>query len=359
MMRLLFVSYLHGFGGAEKQIIMLANEMVKMGHDVHLISLSENNPCYPINDKVNYFYQIDTHSNRILNIIGRFVALKKAIQKIEPELIIHFNMQSAYMCAFMGGHIPQKTIYAERGDPYDTEYSGLLGVLRKYMSIRIGGFVFQTKGAQDFFPDYVKRKSVIINNPVFVNIEDEEERKTIEKRIVNVGRLHEQKNQKLLIMAMKLLPSEFDEYILEIYGEGELRHELESLVNELELSNRVKLLGAYKDVVDRIKNAAVFVLSSDFEGMPNALAEAMALGIPCISTDCRPGGARELINSGENGLITPVNDVEKLADAISAILSDRELQNKFSRNAKKRMKELTPEKIYGKWDKFFLQMLSK
>lgn len=358
-MRLLFVSYLHGFGGAEKQIIMLANEMAKLGHEVHLFSLSENNPCYPIDEKVNYFFQIDVHSNRILNIMDRYVALKKAIKKIEPELIIHFNMQSAYMCAFMGGSIAQNTIYAERGDPYDKEYSGLLGHLRKYMSKRIGGFVFQTKGAQDFFPDYVKQKSVVINNPVFINMENIENRKAIEKKIVNVGRLHEQKNQKLLIRAMKLLPSEYDEYILEIYGEGELRSELEDLIDELELSNCVKLLGTYEDVVDRIKNAAVFVLSSDFEGMPNALAEAMALGIPCISTDCRPGGARALINSGENGIIVPVNDAEKLAGAISAILSDRELQNKFSKNAIKRMKELTPDKIYRKWEKFFLQMMNK
>lgn len=359
MIRLLFVSYLHGFGGAEKQIIMLANAMAKKGHDVHLISLSENNPCYQIEENVDYFYQIDAHSNRILNIIDRYVALKKAIQRIEPELIIHFNMQSAYMCAFMGGRIPQKTIYAERGDPYDKEYSGLLGSLRKYMSKRIGGFVFQTKGAQDFFPDYVKRKSVIINNPVFINMENNEKRKSIEKRIVNVGRLHEQKNQKLLIKAMKLLPSEYDEYILEIYGEGELRPELEDLINELELSNRVNLLGTYKDVVDRIKNATVFVLSSDFEGMPNALAEAMALGVPCISTDCRPGGARELIISGENGIITPVNDAEKLADAISVILSSSEIQRIFSENAKKRMRELTPDKIYRKWETFFLQMVNK
>ena len=121
------------------------------------------------------------------------------------------------------------------------------------------------------------------------------------KRIVAVGRLEAQKNYPLLIKAFYLISNEFKDYIVEIYGEGQERSELSKLINELNLNNRVLLMGRHSDVHERIKDASLYVLSSDYEGMPNALMEAMALGLPCIATNCSGGGPKTLITNEVNG----------------------------------------------------------
>jgi len=352
-MRLLFVGYLHGYGGAEKQLIMLANEMAERCHDVALVSLSENNPCFQISSKVSYDYFLDRYKLRLLNIGSRFLYLKRKIKEIAPDLIIHFNLQSAYMCAFMGKKISLSTIYAERGDPYDKEYTGMLAIIRKFMCKKIGGFVFQTKGAQEFFPLYVREKSIVVSNPIFINPKEYNRVSAPDNRIVTVGRLHEQKNHRLLINAIAKLPLEYKQYRVEIYGAGELKEELQKQIDENNLTHQVFLMGACSNVIEKIKNAALFVLTSDYEGMPNALMEAMALGIPCISTDCRPGGARELIKSGEEGLIVPCNNAEKLKAALIQMLDNQFAAEKMGEKAKDKMKNFAPEIIYSRWEGFF------
>ena len=352
-MKLLFVGYLHGFGGAERQLIMLSNEMSRRGHSVYLLSLSQDNPCYSIEQSVNYLFNEDKSNKKILNIYERFKYLKQQIIDIEPDLIVSFNVQPAFMCALMKKEIAQKTIYAERGDPYDKEYTGINGRIRDYMMNHIGGFVFQTNGAMNYFPDIVKRKSVVINNPILINPNDYLYIEGASKRIVTVGRLHEQKNQKLFIQSVAMLPKEYKDYSAEIYGEGALREELKKQIDESNSNVKIKLMGAHKDVLKRIQGADLFVLTSDYEGMPNALMEAMALGIPCISTDCRPGGARELIENGESGLIVPCRDEKALYVGIKSLLDNKDLAEKMSALAKQRVKNLLPEKIYSQWEQYF------
>lgn len=354
-MKLLFVGYLHGFGGAEKQLIMLSNEMEQRGHEVYLISLSQNNPCYSIGEGVHYEFMEDESNHKIINIVTRFRYLKKKIVDISPDLIVSFNVQPAFFCSLISNEISEITVYAERGDPYDKEYSGVNGLIRNYMMKRIGGFVFQTKGALECFSENVKKKSTVINNPVFINVDDSKRNTKIDKRIVTVGRLHEQKNQKLFIQAIANLSGEYSDYSAEIYGDGQLKEELQSQIDKSESRLRISLMGAHKDVLNRIMNASVFVLTSDYEGMPNALMEAMALGIPCISTDCRPGGARELIKDGVDGFIVQCGDYLHISERIREILDDKERAEMISINAKKKMKMFVANIIYDKWEQFFLE----
>jgi len=252
----------------------------------------------------------------------------------------------------MGKKIATKTIYAERGDPYDKEYSGINGLIRAFMIKKIGGFVFQTRGAQNFFHENIRNKSEVINNPIFINPDDYVRTAQPEKRIVTVGRLHEQKNQKLFIEAISTLPIEYSDFTAEIYGEGELASELQQLIISKKSHVEIKLMGAHKDVLQKIEKAALFVLTSDYEGMPNALMEAMALGIPCIATDCRPGGARELIEDGENGFIVPCGDIQALSEKIKKMLNDVKDTERMAIVGKQKMMKLLPEKIYEQWEMF-------
>lgn len=355
-MKIVFLSYLHGFGGAEKQNVMLANAMAERGHDVTLISISADNNCYPLDNNVKYEYLPDKKTNA-LRIVTRYSDIKNRLKEIKPDITISFWFQSAYMTALMKKSITGKVIYSERGDPGDKEYSGLLDVIRRMTLPRIDGFVFQSAGAQSYFDAKVQSRSTIISNPVFVNAEDYPAVQTRRKAIVTVGRLHPQKNQKLLINAFSKIADKIPDYTLEIYGDGELKEDLQMQIDDLGLSNRAFLMGTSKEIHKLIYDASLFVLSSDYEGLPNTLIEAMALGIPSISTDCKPGGAREIIDNGVNGEIVRCNDETSLSMSMLNLLDNEAKKTEYCNNAKMSSKNFLPDTIYNNWEEYLNKMV--
>jgi glycosyltransferase involved in cell wall biosynthesis len=136
---------------------------------------------------------------------------------------------------------------------------------------------------------------------------------------------------------------------LDIYGDGECREKLEDLVKSKGLSDRISLSGSISNVPEHICNARIFVLTSNTEGMPNTLIEAMALGLPVISTDCPCGGPAQLIEDGVNGLLVPVGDAYALSDAFRKILDDKELEAKLQENSSKITLKLSPDKVNKEW----------
>ena len=354
-MKILTVGYLHGAGGAERQIILLSNQLAHRGHEVTLCVLAENNSPYKIDDKVRIVdvsnVEINNNSS-VGKIIKRLCAFRKVVKQTKPDAIINYNLQSAYFCLTLCKKQRSKVVYSERGDPYDAEYSGLLGKVRDITVKRMDGLVFQSEGARDFFDDSIKKKSVVIHNSVNVPQEKYPTPAEREKRIVNVGRLHPQKNQKLLIDAFAQVTKAFPDYVLEIYGDGELHDDLQKQIDDLGLHDKVTIYPSRKNIWDCIYKASLFVLTSDFEGMPNALMEAMALGLPCVSTDCRPGGARSLIENGKNGFIVPVGDVAALSWAMSQCLSKQDVSERIAFDAKKIVETHSEKVLFDKWEEF-------
>ena len=350
-MKIVFLAYLHGFGGAEKQNVMLANAMAERGHDVTLISISADNNCYTLDNRVKYIYLPDRKEN-VLRLATRYQDIKQKLKEIKPDVTVNFWFQSAYMTALMKQSITGKVIYSERGDPGDAEYTGVLGLIRKFTLPKIDGFVFQSKGAQKYFDNKVQQRSIVIPNPVFLRSDDYPIVTERRKVIVTIGRLHPQKNQELLINAFARIAPQIPEYILEIYGDGELKEKLQTKIESLALKNRVFLKGTSKAIHSLIYDASLFVLSSDYEGIPNTLLEAMTLGIPCISTDCRPGGAREIIKDGVDGTIVPVGDIEALSNAMIEALLQPDRVEKMALVARKNMCRFAPDQIYSKWEQF-------
>jgi glycosyltransferase involved in cell wall biosynthesis len=359
-MKIVTVGYLHGAGGAERQIILLSNQLALRGHEVVICVLAENKSPYPIDKKVR-IVDISVVEHDVKSSIGkiykRLVAFRKVIKQERPDIIIHYNLQSAYFCLTLSSKKRGKVIYSERGDPYDAEYSGLLGKIRDFTVKRMDGLVFQSEGARDFFPEEVKQKSIVIHNSVNVPQDKYPIPDVREKRIINVGRFHPQKNQKLLINAFAKISKSFPDYVLEMYGDGDLYDELKKQVGNLGLDEKVIFHPSRKDLWDCICKASLFVLSSDFEGMPNALMEAMALGLPCVSTDCRPGGARSLIQNGVNGFIVPVGRVDELASAMSQCLSQPEVSEGIALNARKIMVTHNDKSVFDRWAVFLNQVV--
>lgn len=354
-MRIALLGHLHGFGGAEKSLIMLANQLVERGHSVELVSFTSDVKVRPLDERVKYTFIPDVDGNKIKRLIGRYKNLDVYLKNNKPDVAVSFWFQLAIFAMFASKKYNFQVIYSERGDPKDIEYNGLNGVIRSLFLPLVDGFVFQTNGAKKCFSSNIQKKSTVIHNAIEINkdqLVDVEKSNTI----ISVGRLHRQKNFSVLIKAMGILREDFPSYILEIYGEGELRKTLQSEIDSLGLHDTVKLMGNTKQIYEKMQKSEVFALTSDFEGMPNVLMEAMALGLPCVTTDCSPGGARELIDDQFNGIIVPVGDYIAVAEAIKYCLNDKKSAAEMGKNAAQILKTHSCEQIYNQWEDYIVSL---
>jgi len=205
---------------------------------------------------------------------------------------------------------------------------------------------------RDYFNEDIRKRSIVIHNPVSVPIERYPIPVSRKKKIVTVGRLHPQKNQRLLIEAFLEVHKVLPDYKLEIYGDGKLGNELISLIEKIGLREFAYIYPSRKDIWDCIYDASLFVLTSDYEGMPNVLMEAMALGVPCVSTDCRPGGARTLIDDGVNGRIVPLRNLDALVSCMKEVLLKPELSEVMGNEARNIAETHTEKEIFNKWEHY-------
>ena len=153
----------------------------------------------------------------------------------------------------------------------------------------------------------------------------------------------------MLLDAFSSFHEKFPEYVLEFYGKGEQRDELMAYSEKLQIQDSVRFMGQISNVYDKMLKAAMYVSSSDFEGMSNSMIEAMALGMPVVCTDCPAGGARMVIDNGENGFLVPIKDADAMCCAMERIAGDPELAQKFSRNARKLREKLSTDVICKQW----------
>lgn len=197
----------------------------------------------------------------------------------------------------------------------------------------------------------------MIHNPVYIDINRYKVPNKFDNRIVAVGRLSNQKNYQMLIEAFSIIKDDFPQCNLEIYGEGPLRDELDSLIKKYGLSDRVFLMGAFPDVLERIYGSRLFVMSSKYEGMPNALMEAMSMGIPVISTDCPCGGPSELIQDGVNGFLCENGDPVALSRKMSYVLRKDNL-NTVIKNEKLICRTHSQDSIFREWERYMIHLYS-
>ena len=347
-------------GGAERVIANLSNNFIER-YKITIVITSNTCPEYELNKKINLI-SLDTNNkkeNLIKRNIKRILKLRKIIKKEKPDVIVSLLPEPTYRVMLSKLFLKNKVIISVRNDP-NAEYNTLIKrILVRLLYSNADGFIFQTADAQKWFSKKIQNKSTIIPNPInenFITHPFEGER---EKKIVTVGRLVEQKNQKLLIDAFNKFQKEYQNYKLSIFGEGPLKDSLMKHIDDLGLNNKVFLEGEKKDIKSYIYDAEMFILSSDFEGMPNALMEAMALGIPCISTDCPCGGPKFLINNGINGYLFEVNNKEKLYQLMKKLAENKNIRDKFSKNANMICEKLNPNLIYSKWEEYIIKIYNK
>lgn len=352
-----YINAIHD-GGAERVMLQLTERFSRLGYRCVLVTSFRDEFEYPVPEGVERLSieQEQSRANKLVKNLSRIMALRKFCKEYKPAALISFMAEPNMRALIATTGLGIKNIVSVRNVP-EKEYAGrILGLVGRYLLPTADGCVFQTEDAKNWFPEKLQRKSEIIMNQVSRIFFDESPAE--EKRdIVTAGRLAQQKNQKMLIRAYAGL--ENCEERLVIYGMGELREELEALIKELKLEGRVILAGQSSNVPRDIKSAKIFVLPSDFEGMPNALLEAMALGLCCISTDCPCGGPRAVIEDSVNGRLIPVGDEAALTKALQELLSDESKREILAANARKSAENFSPDMIFEKWRAYIERVLAE
>lgn len=352
-------------GGAERVIANLCNDRLADEYEVTLITCMNKPVGYTLDKRVRFLCLEDTEDVKYRNLADRFIKRRKALRAVldecKPDLLLCFLPEPNMLALSLKSRYKFPIIISVRNDP-KREYSNkIYYMLMRLFYPKADGYVFQTEEAKEYFAfsKHILDSSRIIPNPLSKEYMDMDDVHVDRKKtIVNVGKLDAQKNQRLLISAFEKIATDYPDWTLHIYGEGELRDELTQFIDGSGLTGRVVLEGNQADLKYKIKDAGIFVLSSDYEGMPNALIEAMALGIPSISTDCPCGGPRFLIEDGVNGRLVPVKDDKALSVAMVEYISDKAKADDVGEKAKNIKKVLDPDQINSRWADYIEEYIS-
>lgn len=327
-------------GGTERVISLLSAEYIKRGFQVAIMQFAGYKHAYELDSRVEDFSISGQSGGNPLIQIRRIRDMRRYFKKNPNCHIFAFCVNGAVFSAIATLGMRRPFLVAERNSPESCKEKRI----RNWAYRRADVITFQTADGIGYFPTAIAKKAVIIPNPIDAAIPPRYEGKRA-KKIVTVGRLHSQKNQALLLEAFSDFRKERTDYTLHIYGEGELEERLKTHAQELGLGDSVVWHGFSARVKEEIADSRMFVLSSDFEGISNSMLEALAMGIPTISTDCPIGGARVYMKNNESGLLVPVGDRKALAEAMLRVAGDDELAGRLSVNGAKVRERYSPGSI--------------
>lgn len=333
-------------GGAEKVTTVLSNHWAEAGCDVTIVTLLDSSCNYELSERVNHVSMHYPGKNRNFLLPVWVKELRKMIRRIQPDVVVSFFARINIVSYISSCGLRVRLVCSERNDPRKDGRGFATKLLTQFIYPRCKAVVFQTQAIANCFSNRVSSR--IICNPIDIPPLDRVQEETIPYSIVSVGKLMPQKNQAMLIEAFAEVHKQYPDSVLTIYGEGALREELESKVHQLELDGFVELPGNVLDVHKKMEDKSLFVMSSDYEGMSNALMEAMALGFPCISTNC--SGANELIEDCKNGILIPVGDCAALVEAIVDVFENPDYAVRLSEGARASAARFSPKIVLGQWD---------
>ena len=357
-MNIVFITSSIGYGGAAKMLCFVAESLAKRGHKVSICNYGSTHDVTGYKRVIEgvSVYEIQAQGNA-----EKIKSIKQIAKKEEANVIVSFTAYPNFCAKIVSLMLGIPSIMSERGDPNRTVHKSIKAKIMIGLINRSKGGVFQTDGARQFYGRGLKKRSIIIPNPIFIKGEIPEVKwEDREKSVVSVGRLdNEQKRYDVMLDAFKLFSAKHPEYILKLYGRGNDEELIKKWVLERELVDKVKFMGLTTQPMQDIAKDGMFLITSDYEGISNSLLEAMAVGLPCVSTDHTPGGARLLIQNGENGLLAPVEDAQGLADAMCMFARDEELAKKCREEAKKVIERFNPEKIIDMWEGYIEKVVGK
>lgn len=358
-MKLLFYTSILRVGGAERVMVNLANRFAEDNYEVVLVSSFTNRSEFPDYDVDPRIHQVVLADKYIASYLRRnyilTLKLRKLIVQEKPDVAVAFLPEPNIRLLLAAGKEMRKVV-SVRNVP-SREYAGwLLQWMLRHLFRRADAIVMQTQEALMELPVHLRAQSrVIMNqvNPRFYKV-----KRRPKGHYVALGRLSPAKNYPLLIKAFAAFAQKHPAAELRIYGNGPLELELTQLIGQLKAQKHIRLMGRSNDVATVLTEAKGYILSSDYEGMPNALLESMAAGLPCISTDCPCGGPKAVVENGVDGILIPVGDEAALTAALEWMETHPEESEQMGRKARKKAEEqLAPDTIYEAWKECLLKPL--
>lgn len=353
-------------GGAERVVTNLAHQFYQEGYEVLIATewIGENE--FQIDPGIRRVHvglsEADEKKHRVLQVLTRITNLRKFVKEEKPDVLIAFAQKANYRALMATVGIKVPVIISIRTDPVG-HYDSLADKIQiPLLFPGAAGCVFQTQGQREFFPEYTQRKSRIILNPInpkYIGVPKPEKRT---KTVVQSGRLVDFKNQLMLIRAFVKVHEKHPDYDLKIYGGDSFdgtKELLEALIAEKQAGEYVTLMGASDSLEKDLVDAAAYAFSSDWEGLPNALLEAMALGLPIVATDCPCGGPKTVMQDGVNGLLIPIKDEDRLAEGICWLIEHPEEAEKMGDNARKIAEIANGQAIFEQWRDYIDELTRK
>lgn len=349
-MKLTFVTSTLHAGGAERVISLLANSFCQKGYEVEIVCINKHLVFYPIDEKVKVWFAEDEVKS--LSILKKLFWLRNHIKNDRPDVVIAFMLEvyCVTLASLIGVSVP--VISSERIDPHF--FGRAKGLLRWLLLRRTTHLVVQTVRIKDFYSAKLQSRTTIIPNPVTDKVFSLTPTLK-QKRIIAVGRLAYQKNYPMMFRAFAKVHHDFPDWQLVVYGNGPQKEEIRGVIERLGMEGHIILAGKSDHVVEEMNKSSLFVMSSDYEGMSNALLEAVCVGLPVISTDV--SGARDLITEGVNGYIVPVGNERALTLALSSMLSSPEKMDEMGRQSKALAPRFREEQIVGQWEELIKKVV--
>ena len=332
-------------GGTERVISILANHFAKKGNDVTILMTANDTIDYELDNRICTKLITTNTGGSILKRLERIQKLRQIYKENLDAAFYSFGTETNLFAILAGLGERVNLILSERNDPNRCTYK----LLRDVIYFFGNKFVFQTEQAKRYFSKRIQNRSAVIPNPIREDI-GESYQGVRKKRVVAVGRLEPQKNQKLLLEAFQLFHNEYQEFYLDIYGQGPCLDELKRETEKLNIVENVHFKGFSKNILEEIQDASMYVLSSDYEGIPNSLLEAMAIGLPVISTNCPIGGPESVICNGINGILVETGNAAQLAESMCYYAKCPEKAAEFGEKATEIKETNKAERIASMWD---------
>lgn len=343
-----------GAGGAERVMSLLASHWVAAGWDVSICTFDRPGDIvyHALDDRVKLLRLgnlDDDAGGRLLQIGQRIIKLREVLREQRPHVTLSFltKINAQTLAATLGTKL--KVVACERNNPARQKAHPLWNRALGLLLLRADALVMQTSRALDQAPSLVRGRAVVIPNPILKPDVVISHPMRPPNRLVAVGRLTPQKGFDLLIKAFARIAPRHGDWVLDIWGDGAEREQLQLQIETAGLSDRVFLRGTSAQQGGWAKDASAFVLPSRWEGFPNVLGEAMACGLPTVAFNCA-FGPREMIQHGYDGLLVEPESVPALARALDRLLGEEPLRHTLGQNASRSARRFAPEHVAAQWD---------
>lgn len=340
-------------GGAGNVVQILANGLLNRGNEITVLLLNYHTQNNRLNKEIKVIKNNITYlraSNKIVWLMQTIKELKKLIVGLNPDVVISFldNNNTLVGLTLMFENTP--LIVSERSNPIEIKPKLYWRVLRIPAYLRANAVIVQCSNFVNFNRLFSGKTSVI-PNPV---IEPRVKKKDVLNdkdmiKIVSVGRLAKIKQFDLMIKGFAKINRQFPNTGLCIYGEGQERDKLENLIKQLSMQDSIFLPGRTNNVYDVLNNSDIYLMTSEQEGFPNALCEAMAVGLPVVAFECHEG-LRDIVDNGKNGFLVPPGDIDDFVKHIETLIKDADLRYTLSENAKTVSEKFSVGTILDRWE---------